>query len=158
MPVPVIHILDKADDPRFAVVGALFEAMYSEEAGYGSLAALAPGGAALWLKGATAGLERFARSSVVEVDGRVVGFAHGTVRLLPDHIGGGAVGTVTHIYVDPAARRVGAARLLLNSLEEWFRAKNVSRMELTVVAGNTAARAFWAACGYEVALHQLYKK
>lgn len=158
MAAAVVHILDKADDPRCAGITELFEAMYREEAAYGSLAVLAPGGAALWLKGATAGLERFARLCVVEVDGRVVGFAHGAVRLLPDYIGGGAVGSVTHIYVDARARRLGAARILLNSLEEWFRARNVSRMELTVVSGNSAGRAFWTACGYEVALHQLYKK
>lgn len=132
--------------------------MYREEAAYGSLAVLSPDGASLWLKGATAGLERFARLSVAEVDGRVVGFAHGTVRLLPDYIGGGAVGTVTHVYVAETARRLGVARLLMDSLEEWFSAKNVARVELTVVSGNEAGRAFWKASGYEVALHQLYKQ
>src|SRR5436190_19861093 len=158
MPDAILHLIEKADDPCCAAVADLFEAMYREEAAYGSLAALASGGAALWLKGATAGLERFARLCVVEQEGKVVGFAHGTIRLLPDYIGGGAVGSVTHLFVDPSARRQGAARVLLNALEDWFRLKNVSRMELTVVAGNPAGRAFWAACGYEVALHQLYKK
>ena len=158
MSAPVIHVLERSDDPRSGAIKDLFVAMYKEEAGYGSLATLASDGATLWMKGATAGLERFGRLCVAEVDGSVIGFAHGTVRLLPDYIGGGAVGSVTHIYVDPKTRRSGAARLLLTSLEDWFRSKNVSRIELTVVPGNAAGRAFWAASGYEVALLQLYKK
>lgn len=158
MSAPLVHVLERSDDPRCPAVKDLFAAMYKEEAGYGSLATLAPEGAALWLKGATAGLERFGRLCVAEIDGNVIGFAHGTVRLLPDYIGGGAVGSVTHIYVDPKARRSGAARSLLNSLEDWFRSKNVSRIELTVVSDNPSGRAFWAACGYEVTLFQLYKK
>lgn len=157
MSAPVVHILSAKDDPRCGAVAELFAAMYREEAAYGSLAVLAPDGAALWLKGATAGLERFARLAVVEVNGQVVGFAHGTVRLLPDYLGGGAVGSITHIYVASSARRAGAASELLGSLEDWFRTKSVARTELTVMAGNDAGRAFWKACGYEVALHQLYK-
>lgn len=157
MPGPVIHILKESDDPRSAAVPGLFAAMYHEEAAYGSLARLAPDGAAQWYKGATAGLERFARLSVAELDGRVIGFAHGAVRLLPEYIGGGAVGSITHLYVEADARRLGAARMLLSSLEEWFRLKNVGRMELTVVAGNEAGRAFWRAAGYEVSLLQLHK-
>jgi GNAT superfamily N-acetyltransferase len=152
-----VHIVAKADDPCLAPLLALFEAMYAEEAGYGSVAALATDGAALWLKGATAGLERFARLCVLELDGDVVGFAHGAFRLLPDYLGGGPVGSVTHVYVSKNARRLGGARKLLECLEEWFRAKKVARTELTVVAGNAAAQAFWKACGYEVALHQMVK-
>lgn len=157
MSAPVVHILTGKEDPRCIAVAGLFAAMYREEAAYGSLAVLAPDGAMLWLKGATAGLERFARLAIAEVDGQVVGFAHGTVRLLPDYIGGGAVGSITHIYVAQSARRAGAASILLGSLEEWFGVKGVTRTELTVVAGNSAGRAFWKACGFEVALHQLYK-
>lgn len=158
MSAPVVHVLERSDDPRAGAIKDLFTAMYKEEAGYGSRATLAPEGAAIWLRGATAGLERFGRLCVAEMDGNVIGFAHGTIRLLPDYIGGGAVGSVTHVYVDPKVRRSGAARLLLASLEDWFRSKSVSRIELTVVPGNDAGRAFWAACGYEIALLQLYKK
>ncbi|MFT3886339.1 MAG: GNAT family N-acetyltransferase [Flavobacteriales bacterium] len=155
MSAPVIHILDRADDPRCAQLLPLFETMYAEEAALGSLAVLAPDGAQRWMRGVVAGLERFGRLAVAEDRGLVVGFAHGAVRLQPDHLQGGPVGSITHVYVVPAQRRGGVARALVGALGDWFAQRNVARTELTVVAGNPGALAFWTTLGFSVSLHQL---
>lgn len=149
------HILTQADDPRCRAVIALFETMYAEEAAMGSPVVLAPQGGERWLKGATAGLERFGRLVVAEEEGTVVGFAHGAVRLQPDHLAGGPVGSITHVYVRPEYRRGGTARALVAVLADWFAQRNVARTELTVVAGNPAALAFWRSLGFTVTLYQL---
>lgn len=155
MAAPAIHILTRADDPRAAGVVPLFEAMYAEEAGLGSLAVLAPEGGQRWLKGAAAGLERFGRLVVAEEAGTIVGFAHGAIRLQPDHLLGGPVGSITHVYVMPAQRRGGVAKALVGALGDWFAQRNVARTELTVVAGNPTALAFWRSLGFTVTLYQL---
>src|SRR5690606_13736599 len=56
-----VIVLAGKDDPRWAEIPALVEAMYAEEAAMGSPATLAPDGADRWLKGIGAGLERFGR-------------------------------------------------------------------------------------------------
>ncbi len=158
MSLAVVDIVKDRMDPRLSEVQALFERMYDEEALMGSEVQLAPTGADLWTRGAVAGSERFGRLSIAVMNGRVVGFAHGAIRLQPDYLGTGAVGTITHVFVAPEHRKQGIARQLVGSLDEWFAGKGVQRIELTVLDGNPSGQAFWEACGYHRTLVHMSKK
>jgi ribosomal protein S18 acetylase RimI-like enzyme len=149
------RIIIAANDPALEGIAPLFERMYEEVAAQGLMLTLAPGGATIWLKGVMGGLERFGRLVVAEVDGEVVGFAHAGFKLAPEHLGGGRIGHVSHLYVDPRYRRSGIARSLAASLHEWLTEKQVISTELQVVQGNEAAHRFWRSLGYAVELVQM---
>ncbi len=52
------------------------------------------------------------------------------------------------IYVDPAAWRRGAGRLLMDEAGARFRKEGYSRVTLWVLAENAAGRRFYAALGF----------
>ncbi len=151
-----VHVITALTDPRCVAVPALVQAMYTEEAALGSPMMLAAQGGETWLKGMGATLERFGRL-VVATDqaSTVIGFAHGAIRLPPGHLAGGPVATITHVYVEPLHRRGGVAGAMVRSLADWFTLRNVDRTELTVVAGNGAAIAFWGSLGFSPMLLQM---
>jgi ribosomal protein S18 acetylase RimI-like enzyme len=53
------------------------------------------------------------------------------------------------LAVDPARRRRGIARALLDAAAEHARAREARRLRLRVLAPNTGAIALYRACGYE---------
>jgi ribosomal protein S18 acetylase RimI-like enzyme len=53
------------------------------------------------------------------------------------------------LVVDPARRRRGIARALLDAAAEHARARGARRLRLRVLAPNTGAIALYRACGYE---------
>jgi ribosomal protein S18 acetylase RimI-like enzyme len=151
------RIVQLADDPALQAVLPLFTEMHSEMATQGMQLRLVPNGASMWLEGIRHGFERFGRMVVAEADGTVVGFAHGAIKLSPEHLGGERVGYVAHLFVLPAHRRAGIARALATHLNAWFAEKNVRSVELQVVRDNGAGAAFWKSLGYKVELTQLRK-
>ncbi len=153
-----VRAILRADDPALSELPALFEAMHVEMEGQGMALRLVPGGGSIWLKATTSGLERFGRITVAEVDGQVAGFAHAAVKLAPEHLGGGRIGHITHVYVSPPHRRSGIAQQLAASLHAWLGSKEVSGIELHVVHGNEAGLAFWRSLGYATELLQLRKQ
>jgi GNAT superfamily N-acetyltransferase len=70
-------------------------------------------------------------AQVALLDGRVIGFAvvHG--------------GDLDHLYLDPGLRRRGIGTALLSHV----RARHEGPLQLWAFTDNTAARAFYAACG-----------
>ncbi len=54
---------------------------------------------------------------------------------------------VDDLYVAPAARRRGAAGLLLDEARAWAYGAGATELRAGVLAGNAAARAFWARQG-----------
>jgi mycothiol synthase len=77
--------------------------------------------------------------------GRLVG------SLLAARRRGGEVGYVSVLAVDPAARRRGIASLLLRSAFGIWRARELSRSELTVASDNPGARRLYERLGMDVA-------
>jgi GNAT superfamily N-acetyltransferase len=149
-----ISILGKADKKELAEVTDLFRGMYSEMEAQGLKVPLAADGARLWTSGVEKTIGRLSCLVVAVTEGRVIGFAHGTLRFLPDYLGGHLTGNITHIYLIPEKRGAGTASLLLDELEAWFRKKNVHSVDLQVIPGNEAGRKFWASSGYPVELIQ----
>lgn len=57
-------------------------------------------------------------------------------------------GEVYELYVDPVAQGQGGGRRLLDEAESWFAERSVATLELSVLAGNEAAQAFYAHAGW----------
>ncbi|MFE4578344.1 GNAT family N-acetyltransferase [Streptomyces chartreusis] len=58
------------------------------------------------------------------------------------------VGEIRHVWVHPAARRLGLARRLLDALEQEALARRLSVVRLDTHAALTEAQAMYRACGY----------
>ncbi|MGW4871358.1 GNAT family N-acetyltransferase [Streptomyces chartreusis] len=58
------------------------------------------------------------------------------------------VGEIRHVWVHPAARRLGLARRLLDALEQEALARHLSVVRLDTHAALTEAQAMYRACGY----------
>lgn len=158
MSTATIHVLTGPGDPLLLQVPALVRAMYAEMSSLGPAPQLAPDGAERWCAGVVTGLERFNRL-VLAVDGdRAIGFGHASIKLAPEHLGGAAVGHISHVYVAPKHRKQGLARTLAGSLHDWLNARGATGVELQVVPGNLAGLAFWEALGYLPDLIQLRKR
>ena len=59
-----------------------------------------------------------------------------------------AAGEVYELYVDPVAQGHGGGRRLLAAAEAWFAERSFPAMELSVLAGNEAAQAFYRTAGW----------
>ena len=150
-------ILDKPEARDWEVVGELFKRMYSRMDEMGLMLPLCTDGTEKWLKTARNTSGKYGLVILAKNGGKAIGFAHGMLKFLPDYLGGFAVGSITHVYVDDDARRAGIGKALVNQLENWFRIKKVHSIELQVITGNPAAKEFWENLGYRQELLQ-YRK
>jgi len=149
--------LDQPDHPDWIAIGPLFTLMYARMDEMGLMLPLCDGGTGKWLKTAKNTSGKYGLVILAKEQGKPVGFAQGLIKFLPDYLGGFAVGSITHVYVDDDSRRSGIGKVLVNLLEEWFRIKKVHSVELQVIAGNPMAKEFWKGLGYEEELLQ-YRK
>lgn len=53
------------------------------------------------------------------------------------------------MWVDPAHRRLGIGRMLVEQVESWARERGATRIELGVNAATLAAVRLYESCGYE---------
>jgi GNAT superfamily N-acetyltransferase len=150
-------LLDSTDLPGWEEVAELFAKMYSQMDEMGLMLPLAEGGAAKWLKTTQNTSGKFGIVVLAKEGNAAVGFAHGMLKFLPDYLGGYAVGTITHVFVDEKMRRAGLGMELVNVLEDWFRMKKTHSIELQVITGNPAAKEFWKKLGYNEELLQMRK-
>jgi ribosomal protein S18 acetylase RimI-like enzyme len=153
-----LHTIVSVEDRRIEEVAVLFSAMYAEMGKLGPVVPLVSGGAELWIRSVSSGLERFGRLCIATEGEVVVGFAHGTLKLAPEYQGGHRIGLITHVYVKPEHRRSGAAHALADALEDWFRIREVKGIELHVVEGNGPGLSFWRSRGYRSEILQLAKR
>jgi len=58
-------------------------------------------------------------------------------------------GVIEECYVMPSLRRQGIGRELTAHAVQWFRRKDISRIELSVLSQNTLGEAFWKENGFE---------
>ena len=58
-------------------------------------------------------------------------------------------GEVYELYIDPVAQGLGGGSALLEAVEEWFRSVGYRRAELSTLATNPGAQAFYRARGWE---------
>jgi ribosomal protein S18 acetylase RimI-like enzyme len=149
--------LDNSDNADWDPVGELFTRMYSRMDELGLKLSLAADGSEKWLKTARNTAGKFGIVILAKEGDQAVGFAHGMIKFLPDYLGGFAVGSITHVYVEDHYLRSGIGKAMVNLLEDWFRTKKVHSVELQVISGNPEAQEFWKKLGYQEELQQ-YRK
>jgi ribosomal protein S18 acetylase RimI-like enzyme len=136
------------DEKLLATVSPLFEKMYAEMSGMGLTVGLVEDGAGKWIKGIEKTLGRMSYLVAAKENNNTLGFAHGSLRFMPDYLGGFLTGNITHIYVLENHRGEGIAGALLKELENWFLEKKVASIDLEVVPSNEEAKRFWLSKGY----------
>jgi ribosomal protein S18 acetylase RimI-like enzyme len=152
----IIRAIQSAEDGALKDVVQMFQSMYDEEANEDHIK-LCEDGPEIWLKGVTKGLGKFGVILLAESGGKNIGFAHGSLRILPDYYGNIKVGFISHVYVLPAYRKMNAGKELVKELESWFASKNVHSVELDVLVTNKTGMAFWQSLGYHTELQRSRK-
>ncbi len=67
-------------------------------------------------------------------------------------------GFIEECYVIPSLRKQGiGSRLVINAMK-WFQSKQVSRIELSLIARNEEGEAFWRKSGFKTFRLSLYKE
>ncbi len=148
---------DAPPEDLLAVEG-LFAAMYDHMSGLGLMVPLAPGGAGLGLEALMPAQGKAPTNPIGRAQGppapgrlgapRAVGFAAGSIRVGPAHLGGLRSGAVTHLYVDPSERGGGVGRRLYEALSGWFTERGLLHQELEGLVNNEPARRFWTSLGF----------
>jgi GNAT superfamily N-acetyltransferase len=82
-------------------------------------------------------IERTGRGWVVEIDGRIVGFA----------VGNAETGNIWALFVEPAHEGRGVGRLLHDAMVQWLWSRGLPRLWLSTEAGTRAVR-FYEAAGW----------
>lgn len=152
-----IIMFDKNDPSHREAVAALFKTYYAYFESLGIRLPLAPNGEQLWMDAAIQSAGRLSVLPLAVAGGKVIGFAQGTVKLLPDYLGAHKVGVVQHVYVAENYQRQGIAAMLVQELQRWFDEKQVRSVELQVITGNDKALGFWKKLGFAPELQQLRK-
>jgi GNAT superfamily N-acetyltransferase len=133
----------------------LWHALYQHQFEHGMLLRLPEGAYDAWLKSITPFLGRFASVVVGELNGEIIAFVAGRIRTLPPYFGSATVGAISEVFVSDAHRGGGIGRRLLAFALEWFRAQQITRVELQVVAGNPDGIRFYQQLGWHEELLQM---
>ncbi len=97
------------------------------------------------------------RILVAEKDGRIEGYAFGTIHENPPAVLEQFYGFVSDVAVTADSRRRGVGMRLVSMLEEWFRSKGLPYAIVNYVSRNAAAGAFWGRVGYDDFVRKLRK-
>jgi GNAT superfamily N-acetyltransferase len=90
----------------------------------------------------------YTQTFVAEVGGQVVGYVLGAIiELQPDLFVYADSGFIADVFVDPAYRRRGIARRLVEAITAWFAERGVFLVEWQVAAQNPDAIRFWESVG-----------
>ncbi len=90
----------------------------------------------------------FTQTFVAVVDGRVVGYILGAIiEMQPDLFEYVDSGFIADVFVDPAHRRRGIARQLVETMTAWFAERGIYLVEWQVAAMNPGAIRFWESVG-----------
>ena len=145
------------EHPQWNDVAKLFHAMYSYFLDKNLKIPLAKNGEEIWLKSLKNNIGRTNRIFGC-LDGEIlIGYVHGTIKILPAFLEGNTVGFINGIYINTEYRKKGIADELYKMVEEWFQTRNVDSVELQVLDDNEAAIAFWHKTGFEYELLQMRK-
>lgn len=85
---------------------------------------------------------------VASAEDMIVGFAYGC-ETPDDDLDSSQVGLINFFHVDPAFWGRGVGRRLMGGILEWMASAQFSKAVLWVVEGNSRARAFYEALGWE---------
>ena len=95
---------------------------------------------------------------VAEVDGKPVGYVHGTVGETPPVYARRKHGSIVEISVTASWRRRGVGGKLVGALFDWFRQRGLAEVRLGRSPRNPLATAFWRKLGFEPHMVQMRRK
>ncbi len=137
-------------------IASLFREMYEFMQDKGMQLSIVQGGEQKWISTASR-LPGKMNHIVVAEDENIVGFAHGNIRLAPDHFGGVKTGFISHVYVQEGYREQGIASKLADMLIESLKAAGARHFELEVLVMNQQAINFWQKKGFKKELYRMSK-
>lgn len=88
------------------------------------------------------------RIFIAEINGNIVGFAHGDVSHRTDYLPKN-VGSISTVYVKSNFRRKGVGALLIRHVCEFFDSEGVEDVTLRYIIGNEEAERFWGKLGFK---------
>jgi GNAT superfamily N-acetyltransferase len=133
----------------------LWHALYKHQFEHGMLLRLPEGAYDAWLKSIVPYLGRFASVVIAELHAEIVGFVAGRIRTLPPYFGSATIGAISEVFVSESLRGGGIGRQLLAFTLEWYKAQQITRVELQVVAGNPDGIRFYRRLGWHEELLQM---
>jgi GNAT superfamily N-acetyltransferase len=133
----------------------LWHALYQHQFEHGMLLQLPKDAYEAWLQSVTPFLGRFASVVVGELNGEIIAFVAGRIRTLPPYFGSATIGAISEVFVSDAYRGGGIGRRVLAFALEWFKAQQITRVELQVVAGNPDGIRFYRQLGWHEELIQM---
>jgi GNAT superfamily N-acetyltransferase len=138
-------------------VETLFVELYEYIKPKGLALPLLKNGEKLWMESVKNTLGNYSTVIVAIDNGRVIGFAYGMLKFLPDYLGGNKVGVITHFFVVPTYRNMQVGKQLCTRAMKWFESKEISSIEVQIAAVNPDAEKFWKRMGFQFELMQLRK-
>ena len=85
---------------------------------------------------------------LAEIGGRLVGYVFGRTKIVPG-VQQAVISSIEEIFVSPDHRGVGLARCLFERILADFRSRKVNRVQLRVLAKNTAGKHFWSRLNFQ---------
>lgn len=108
-----------------------------------------------WLDSFRRTLGRFSMLHLAELDGKPAGFVLSRLKRLPPYMGGVLVGEISDVWVEPSARRLGAAENMMRMAIEWMQANGVYSVEAQIQEGNEPSWKLFERMGFEPELRQV---
>ncbi|MGB3148106.1 MAG: GNAT family N-acetyltransferase [Paracoccaceae bacterium] len=84
---------------------------------------------------------------LLNAEGPPSAYLYATTRIVPN-AQRGAVGSIEEVFVAPEQRKSGLANLLVQEATAALKARGAHRIQLRVLANNTAGRRFWQTMGF----------
>jgi len=94
--------------------------------------------------------------AVAECDSTAVGYCVASCRQAPPFFEQSAYGFISEFHVLPAFRRGGVGTHLFEYARDWFRTKDVFRIELVTMNANHDSNAFWERLGCRIYAQRRY--
>ncbi|MGH9068394.1 MAG: GNAT family N-acetyltransferase [Acidimicrobiales bacterium] len=91
---------------------------------------------------------------VGSIGGAVVGFGVGRSEELT---GGGRLGRVEALYVEPGARSVGVGEAIMHAMTTWFEAQGCDGVDAMALPGHRATKSFFEGAGFKARLIVMHK-
>ena len=92
---------------------------------------------------------------VADDNGIVVGYCYAVIEPMSWKELRGEAGFISDLALDPAARRQGAGRRLVDAAIQWFRDRKLARVMLWTSTQNTAARELFASAGFRPTMTEM---
>lgn len=92
---------------------------------------------------------------VAESGSQIVGYLAANIREQPDVFRNRTFGVISEIFVQPAFRRHGVGRSMVQFTRKWMKERQVNRIEARTLSANRDAAAFWFDQGFYAFSSQL---